>query len=101
MTGRPKKPRFCRCPYGGRAFKPTRIPMFELEKIQLSRDELEVLRLCDLLGMTQEQAGREMGVSRGTVQRLAVAARSKVARALVEGCALLLGDVITENEEQP
>ncbi|MCL4233525.1 MAG: DUF134 domain-containing protein [Deltaproteobacteria bacterium] len=92
MCARPTKPRFCRCPWGGRAFKPTQTPMHALDKIPLAHDELEVLRLCDLLGKTQEEAGREMGVSRGTVQRLATSARAKVARALVEGCALILGD---------
>jgi predicted DNA-binding protein (UPF0251 family) len=71
--------------------------MHDLEKIHLAKDELEALRLCDLLGRTQEEAGSEMGVSRGTVQRLVTQARSKVARALVEGCALILGE--TEPKE--
>ena len=99
MCARPVKPRFCRCPYGDNAFKPTRIPMRELEKIYLARDELEALRLCDLLGRTQEEAGGEMGVSRGTVQRLVTSARSKVVRALVERCALVLGEPTPDQED--
>lgn len=92
MSPRPCKPRHCGCPYGGRAFKPTRIPLRDLEPIHLAQDELETLRLCDLLGLSQYAAGRRMGVSRGTVQRLVWRARYKVARALMEGCALILSD---------
>jgi uncharacterized protein len=91
MSPRPRKPRNCACPYWERAFKPTGKPMFELEKIPLAEDELEALRLCDLLGMTQQEAGAKMGVSRGTVQRIVNAARTKVARALVNGCAIVMG----------
>jgi predicted DNA-binding protein (UPF0251 family) len=53
-------------------------------------DELEALRLCDLLGLSQEEAGARMGISRGTVQRLLASARAKVADALVHGKALVL-----------
>jgi uncharacterized protein len=99
MCPRPMKPRNCKCPYGGRAFKPTQVPMWDLEKIPLGHDELESLRLCDLVGMTQEEAGREMGVSRGTVQRLLASAHAKVARALTESCALVLGDADSTKDE--
>jgi predicted DNA-binding protein (UPF0251 family) len=47
--------------------------------------EMEALRLVDLKGLSQEQAGEEMGVSRGTVWRLVQSARKKVAQALTEG----------------
>jgi len=66
--------------------------MDRLEKIPLAKDELETLRLCDLLGLTQEDAGRRMRVSRGTVQRLVTRAREKVARALIERCALVMAE---------
>ena len=58
----------------------------------LLRDELEALKLCDKEGLTQEEAGVKMGVSRGTVQRMLTTARRKVATALVEGAALILED---------
>jgi uncharacterized protein len=70
--------------------------MSELEKIFLSHDELETLRLCDLENLTQQQAGERIGISRGTVQRTVEAARAKVARALVEGCALVMGEEVEE-----
>jgi predicted DNA-binding protein (UPF0251 family) len=63
--------------------------MSEVERIIISRDELEALRLCDGDDLTQEQAGRRMGVSRGTVQRILAVARKKVAKALTEGKAVV------------
>ena len=84
-----KKPRHCICKFKGRAFKPTGIPMTEIAQIDISRDELEVLKLCDLDGLTQAEAGKRMGVSRGTVQRTLAEARKKVAAALSKGQALV------------
>ncbi len=64
--------------------------MMELHEIVIRRDELEAMRLCDLVGLTQEEAGMQMGISRGTVQRLVTSARLKVAKALIEGYAIAL-----------
>lgn len=64
--------------------------MSELKQVDLHYDEVEVLRLCDLEGLTQEQAGQQMGVSRGTVQRILTTARKKMASAIVNGEALIL-----------
>jgi predicted DNA-binding protein (UPF0251 family) len=89
MSPRYKKPRFCECKFRGKAFKPTGIPMSEVERISLTRDELEALKLCDLDDLTQEDAGARMGVSRGTVQRILSAARKKVATALTQGRAIV------------
>ena len=63
--------------------------MSGVEKISLSRDELEALKLCDMDDLTQEQAGARMGISRGTVQRILALARRKVATALTRGQAIL------------
>jgi len=92
MSPRPRKPRNCNCPFPGRAFKPTGTPLSALQKIELCADELEAIRLCDLTGLSQEEAGRRLGVSRGTAQRLIKSARRKVARALVEGSAIIFDD---------
>ncbi len=86
---RPKKHRNCGCKMKGRVFKPTGTPLHELHHIEIQLDEVEVLKLCDLDGLTQEQAGRQMGISRGTVQRLLASAREKTAKALVENAALV------------
>lgn len=63
--------------------------MSEVEQIILLREELEALKLCDLDDLTQEAAGGKMGVSRGTIQRILVVARKKVAMALSKGMAIV------------
>jgi predicted DNA-binding protein (UPF0251 family) len=94
MSPRNKKERFCSCPLKGKAFKPTGIPMTEIERIPLYRDEIEALKLCDLDGFTQEEAGRRMGISRGTVQRILSSARRKTAMAIAECKAIVLEETI-------
>ena len=89
MSPRPKKIRHCQGNFCGRSFKPTGTPLSKLERIELYRDELETLRLCDRDGLTQEEAGQVMGVSRGTIQRIITSARKKLATALSEGQALI------------
>lgn len=96
MSPRPKKTRNCQGKFCGRAFKPTGIPLTELKQIELHRDELEALRLCDGEGMTQEEAGQSMGVSRGTIQRIITIARKKTATALTLGQALIFVDAAEE-----
>jgi len=61
------------------------------DPVYIDLAEIEVLRLVDLEGMYQEQAGTAMGVSRGTVWRLLVSAREKVTRSIYEGRPLVLG----------
>ena len=63
--------------------------MSEVEQIPLLREELEVLKLCDLDDLTQEDAGTRIGVSRGTIQRMLATARKKVAKALSKGQAIV------------
>ena len=99
MSPRSKKPRICTCPARGRAYKPTGIPLSEIDKIVLYTDELETLKLCDGDGLTQEEAGKKMGVSRGTVQRILESARRKTAQALSECKALMLEKTICKEEE--
>ena len=59
--------------------------------VRLSVEELEALRLSDLEGLDQQPAAAQMGVSRGTYQRILTAARRQVAEAVVGGRALLIG----------
>jgi len=98
MSPRYKKPRTCGCSFKGKAFKPTGVPMTELETVTLYIDELETLKLCDHDGLTQEEAGQKMGISRGTVQRLLSSARGKVATALSECKALLLEETFCKQK---
>ncbi len=69
-------------------FKPTGIPLAELDEVVMTLDEFEALRLADLDGEYQEEAARRMGVSRPTFSRIVEAAHRKVADALVHGKAL-------------
>jgi predicted DNA-binding protein (UPF0251 family) len=93
MAPRPKKMRNC-CramrAAGAIIYKPAGRKMSELEQIRLAPDEIAALHLCDGLGLTQEQAGTQMEISRGTVQRLVAAGRKKIIDALLEQKALLL-----------
>ncbi len=87
---RPPKPRRCHGIPPRWSFKPAGVPAAGLARVALGLDELEAMRLCDLLGLSQEEAGELMGVSRGTVQRLLASARAKVADALVHGKTIVL-----------
>ena len=54
-------------------------------EVVLTHDELESLRLSDVLGMEQSEAAKKLGISRGTLQRILKSARSKTADALIYG----------------
>ena len=69
-------------------FKPRGIPLVHLEEVCLTVDEREAIRLSDLLGMSHEEAGKHMGVSRATFGRIIQSARKTVADALIKGKAI-------------
>jgi predicted DNA-binding protein (UPF0251 family) len=64
--------------------------MNDLTRVVLFHDEVEALMLCDERGLTQEETGQKMGVSRGTVQRLVASGRKKLIAAIVAGHALVV-----------
>ena len=55
------------------------------EPVGMALEEYEAIRLIDLLGCTQEECARQMGVARSTVQQVYDQARRKLALSLVEG----------------
>ena len=59
-------------------------------EVKLSLDELESVRLLDLVGMSQEATGEQMQIGRATVQRIYEDARRKIADALVNGKSLII-----------
>lgn len=69
-------------------FKPHGVPLAELSEVVLSVEELEAIRLRDLVGLEHEDCAEKMSVSRPTFHRVLASARQKVARALVNGAAL-------------
>lgn len=62
--------------------------MLELDEVQLTVDEREAIRLSDLIGLSHEEAGRRMGVSRATFGRIIQRARKAVADAIINGKAI-------------
>lgn len=58
------------------------------EKIVMSVEEYEALRLIDFEGLTQDECAEKMIVSRTTVQRIYKSARAKIAKMLVNGASL-------------
>ena len=66
-------------------FKPCGLPNHTLETLQLSKDEMEAIRLADLEGLYHENAANKMEISRPTFGRILSSARAKIADALING----------------
>jgi hypothetical protein len=69
-------------------FKPAGVPLSSLQIVELTIDEVEILRLVDIDGLTQEEAAVKMGISRRTLWNDLMNVRRKVAYALVNGQAI-------------
>jgi predicted DNA-binding protein (UPF0251 family) len=76
------------------SFTPT--PSCNREPILIEKAELEAFRLVDLEGLSQEEAGQRMGISRGTIWRLVQNARRKTAQALSEGRPICVATDVSE-----
>jgi predicted DNA-binding protein (UPF0251 family) len=87
---RPRKKRCCRRYQADRVYKPQGIPLREIGTVELSLDQFEALRLCYAEGRDQSEAGQQMGVSRGTVQRLLHAARKQLVEAILRQDAIVI-----------
>jgi predicted DNA-binding protein (UPF0251 family) len=69
-------------------FKPAGVPLSGLEEVRLSVEEAEAIRLKDIEGLEQDGCARKMSVSRSTFARTLLAARQKMADALLNGKAI-------------
>lgn len=67
------------------AFRPIGVPVGGLENVSLTHEELEAMRLVDLLGLDQETASSRMGVSRRSFAKDLKSGRRKVMDALAGG----------------
>ena len=89
--GRPKKQRFIQQIPPVSQFIPSIPPHLAFPKkppVYISYDEFEALRLVDYEGLSQEEAGIRMNISRGTIWRLVQSARKKIITALLESRAI-------------
>jgi predicted DNA-binding protein (UPF0251 family) len=96
--GRFPKPISIEKPPAVNMFSPT--PQANPTPIYIEPAEIEALRLVDLEGLSQEEAGERMGVSRGTIWRLLQSARKKTTQALMEGRPLLIATEESYKENQ-
>ncbi len=62
--------------------------MSELEVIELTKEELEALRLKNIKNLDQKDCAREMHTSPATLQRILTSAYNKITIALIEGRAI-------------
>jgi predicted DNA-binding protein (UPF0251 family) len=69
-------------------FKPAGIPLYSLEEVNLTVEEVEAIRLKDIEGLEQEECAQKMNISRPTFHRVLESARKKVADALLNGKAI-------------
>ena len=69
-------------------FRPIGTPLYELQEVHLTVEEVETIRLKDLKGLEQEECARRMHISRPTFHRVVASARCKLADALINGKAI-------------
>lgn len=55
-----------------------------LETLYLEKEELEALRLKDVMALEQKKAAKAMAISQPTFHRILLRARKKVSEAIVE-----------------
>jgi len=88
---RPVKCRFIEGERETLLFKPAGPVRYNMEIVSLTLDEFESIRLADLEGFYQEDAAARMGISRQTFGNILLKARRKIADALYNEKALLIG----------
>lgn len=90
---RGENPRTIRCDPVYTYFKPRGVPLSKIVgEVAITFQELEALRLTDLNGLSQQEAGEEMNISQSSISRHLVKAHRKIAKALVEGFAIRIGN---------
>ena len=86
---RPKKKCTCMCcKLQSDYFEPRGVPVPLLDEVCLDMGELEALRLADYEGLYQEEAAKQMNISRATFGRIIENAHRKIAEAILQGKAL-------------
>ena len=96
--GRKPKPRFIHGFRGTTFYVPVEQvpPNVVTEIVEVAPDEIEALRLVYLEGMSQTEAARLMGISRGTLWRLLESGRRKLIEAIVSRKVIKVGEEVAE-----
>lgn len=85
---RPEKNRKIGRPPLMKGFKPFGIPLCKIEKIKLTFEEYESIRLVTYNKLPQETAAEQMNISRPTLTRIYNKALKNIAEAFIEGKAI-------------
>ena len=75
-------------------------PTRGLKPVFIEFAEIEAFRLVDMEGLSQEEAGQRMSISRGTIWRLVQSARRKTVQALSEGRPIYVVTSNPSNDKQ-
>jgi uncharacterized protein len=96
------RPRSKRCLSGGdfRCMMPACRGGETVESVALLPEEIEAIKLADLMDLEQEEVAERMGVSRKTAWKDLHNARKKIADAIVNGKALRVDDCESADTEQ-
>ncbi len=74
-------------------FKPRGIPLLDIKgEVIVTLEELEAIRLTDLEGLSQQEAGEKMKISQSSISRHLEQAHQKIAKALVLGLAIQIAN---------
>jgi len=69
-------------------FKPQGVPLRQLASVDLTVEEIEALRLKNILDLDQTECARRMQTSQSTLQRILASAYKKISQAIIEGKAI-------------
>ena len=90
IMARPQNNRIVNNPPLFSEFKPVGVAGRDLNKIYISLDEYEAVRLADNKGLSHLNASKEMNVSRSTFSRLIESARKKISEFIITGKILII-----------
>jgi predicted DNA-binding protein (UPF0251 family) len=69
-------------------FKPQGVPMWSLDVVELTLEEVEAMRLKNITGLDQTECAKKMRTSQSTFQRIITSAYNKTSDALINGKAI-------------
>jgi len=93
MIPRGRNPRIIRCEPSQYYFKPRGVPLVDLpDEVKISIEELEAMRLADLMGKSQREAADAMNISQPTISRHLESVHRKIAKALLLGLGIRIAN---------